>query len=237
MDNHFVYLLAGLFFLLIWLILFITNKKVRREMLVVSGVFLPVAPFLEWIHLKDYWLPQYIIGNIFGVEDFILAFSFGGIASVIYEVVLHKEAKIAKDYDFFKKKSKYWIYYLLALIAVNLQIYAFLFYIIRVPVFYALVIALFFLGLYEVVRRKDLLADALYSGLFMSFIFLIYYFVFFLRLYPSLVERWLQISSLGDSFFLGVIPLEEIIWAFAVGFMLGPIYEFVRNYELRPEKK
>ena len=54
---------------------------------IVGGALFPLA----LIYLPDYWYPDHIIGSIpIGIEDFLFAFTIGGIGSVLYEIIFGK---------------------------------------------------------------------------------------------------------------------------------------------------
>lgn len=90
--------IIGIFiFFLIWLILYLHKKSLRKEMLIMGILTLPFGPISEILYLKDYWHPQYLI-NIFGfgIEDLLFAFLIGGIGAVIYEEFFIKRIRKGK---------------------------------------------------------------------------------------------------------------------------------------------
>lgn len=236
MDTQYAYLIGSLFFLVIWLILFIFKKQTRKEMLILSVVFLPVVPFLEYLHIKDYWMPDYVWGKSFGIEDFIFAFAFAGISSVIYQIIYRRRSEVISQYTAAATGKKKLIMQLIFFGSIVLMIFSFFHFMLAVNTVTALVIAFLFFGLYMVMQRRDLLINAIFSGLFMSLLFFLFYMVFFFRLYPDIVERWWNLSNLSGNMILG-LPVEEVAWAFAFGFMFGPLYEFVYNIKLNNSKK
>jgi len=48
---------------------------------------------------------------------------------------------------------------------------------------------------------------------------------------PKAASFW-KFDTLS-SFVIGGIPLEEILWAAVVGFTIGPLYEWLRRYQLK----
>ncbi|MFH1597961.1 MAG: lycopene cyclase domain-containing protein [Patescibacteria group bacterium] len=232
MDTKYAYLVGSLFFLAVWIVIFALKKETRKEMTIISFFFLPVVPILEYLHIKDYWIPGFIWGNFFGVEDFIFAFSFAGIASVIYQVVFKKRKETLKKYLVIPKVRKNWPAYLIFFGGMVFMIFSFFYFMLGVNSVIALIFAFLFAGLYMIMQRRDLLVNAIFSGLLMSLLFFLFYFVLFLRLYPDIIERWWQISDLSGNMIYG-LPIEEVAWAFAFGFMFGPLYEFVCHLTLK----
>jgi hypothetical protein len=51
-------------------------------------------------------------------------------------------------------------------------------------------------------------------------------------MYPADAVNFWEWSVLSD-FILNGIPLEEILWAGVVGFSIGPMYEWLRRYQIR----
>jgi len=88
----YAYLAGSLAMLFIWLILYLLRKDTRREMWalgIYSGIASLIASWLWWT--KDWWFPPNIMNTRVGIEDFIIGFSCGGIAAVIYEEVFKKD--------------------------------------------------------------------------------------------------------------------------------------------------
>lgn len=86
------YLLGSLFLLTIWLLIFISQKKLRKEMLVASILITPAA-FSEVFFVPGYWLPDTIGSPKLSIEDFIFTFAVGGIIAVIYELFMKGKVK------------------------------------------------------------------------------------------------------------------------------------------------
>jgi len=231
MDTKYAYLIGSLFFLAIWLVLFIIRRKSRQEMLIISVVFLPAVPILEFLQIRDFWLPDYVWEKFFGIEDFIFAFAFAGIAAVVYDLISQNKTKPVEASE--KISQKLWLPLLIFFGGVVFMVFAFFHLILAINTVYSLIIAFFMAGLYIILTRRDLLKNALVSGVLMSVIFFLFYMVFFLRLYPDIIARWWKLTELSGNLIFG-LPAEEVAWAFAFGFMFGPLYEFIRN--IKPNK-
>ena len=54
-------------------------------MLVISLIFAFAGPLAEIIYFQDWWHPFTLTGSFLSLEPFLIGFSIGGVASVIYE--------------------------------------------------------------------------------------------------------------------------------------------------------
>ena len=78
-------------------------------------------------------------------------------------------------------------------------------------------------GIYIVADRKDLLYNALFSGLIITIVVFVIEQLFFVRLYPGAAAT---LTTLGG------VPMEQLVWAAVVGFAIGPLYEYVRHWRI-----
>ena len=62
------------------------------------------------------------------------------------------------------------------------------------------------------------------SGFLCGLIFLIGYLIL-LTFYPLIFQAFWQLDNLSG-IRIGKIPIEEILWAFGFGMVVGPMYEF-----------
>ena len=51
------------------------------------------------------------------------------------------------------------------------------------------------------------------------------YFIF-TKVYPGIIDKWWMLDNLSGIRLIGV-PFEEFLWAFGMGMMTGPLYEFI----------
>src|SRR3989344_2113188 len=72
---QYTYLLGDLFFLLIWIILFIFRRDLRKEIFIMSLVVAPMGPMSEFFYLRDYWHPELFTGWAIGIEDLLFSFN------------------------------------------------------------------------------------------------------------------------------------------------------------------
>lgn len=186
---------------------------------ILVGLLNPFAQYLWWT--VDWWHPETITGTRVGIEDFIVGFAGGGIASVIYEDFYRKR--------FSKKPNGSKGVSLLLNITGLLVLTAVLFYIFDFSSFISLSLSLLVFGFIINFYRKDLIRDSIYSGLFMTLTILPVYF-FMIYISPG----WVEVTY--DSGLTGIrplgIPIEELIFYFLFGFYVGPIYEYWKGKKL-----
>jgi len=92
-SYQYTYLFWTAIFLIIWGTFFIKRKDLRKEMLVISFLFGLGGLISELTHIQDWWQPLTITNTSIGIEDFLIGFAIGGIASVIYNFIFNKKIK------------------------------------------------------------------------------------------------------------------------------------------------
>src|SRR3989338_960669 len=109
MDYQYFYFFWSLIFLAIWLFLFLHRRDLRGDMFFISTLFGLGGIISEATHLQDWWRPFTLTGTPFGIEDFIIGFSIGGIASVIYIEMYHLKFKPERSSIRAKSKKHYFM--------------------------------------------------------------------------------------------------------------------------------
>lgn len=225
-PEKYAYLFGTLAFFLLWLFLFKKRKDLRREMIVVgvlAAILGTIGGYLFFT--KDWWKPFSVTGTRVGLEDLFLGFFNGGIAAVIYKVVFKKKFS---NRTYKNAKNKFW---LLMAGFIGISLMFFFFYILKIHSFKAMMVGLIATLSVFYLRRPDLIFSSLMSGALMTLIsFPVYFLV--IQIYPGIVEKVWMVQNLSGIYFLGV-PIEDFIWIFAVGAVIGPSYEFWHGYQLK----
>jgi len=162
-DYQYAYLVGTLIFFIPWLILFSLRKDTRREMLVISlaiGFGMVVTQYIWWT--IDWWHPETITGTRVGIEDFLLGFSNGGVVAVIYEFLTRKHLYTVKKYT----HRHHWLHSI-ALIALGGGAIGIAFWIFHIHSYTASLFGMFLFAAAMISFRRDLLPNALLSGLLM----------------------------------------------------------------------
>ncbi|MBI2019199.1 hypothetical protein HYS95_00840 [Candidatus Daviesbacteria bacterium] len=217
------YLLGSLLLLAIWLLIFISQKKLRKEMLIASLIVTPAA-LSEVFFVPGYWLPDTIGNPKLSIEDFIFTFAVGGIVAVIYELFMKGRVKHQRLCDCFNGGIFHGLLLGTGVIAIFLT-----YTIFKINFMYAVYIGIIINIALIAVTRPDLIKKVIYSGLLFGLFYFLFFsiFAFFI---PDFIMHW-NINNLSGLIILGV-PLEEIVWAFGVGALLGPIYEYLLGIKL-----
>lgn len=220
--HPYAYLFGDLFFVLVWLCLFWLRKDLRKEMLAMSIVGACVAP-LAFVFLLDYWSPEYIVGGFpIRIEDFLFAFSIGGIGGVLYEVLLRKvHAGVPQ------RSPRPIAGAVVAAIAAG----AGLIWLFRVNSIYANYASFLILFGCMVMARRDLLPHAVLNGLFVALLMFIFYQVW-IPFHPGIIQHWWKLQNISGVLIAGV-PLEELVWGFTWGLAGGIMYEFIRGFRVK----
>jgi hypothetical protein len=221
----FTYLLGAFYFSVIWMVLFGLFPKERKVIFWSSLACGPAGPISEYWHRADYWRPDLIIaihfGNwTFGLEDYLFAFVFGGICTGIFDLLMRRIWQ-AEDIRFnFKGFIKLLSIVLFSLMLMGAQ--SWLFHLNSLP---AISISFILIAGTIFYRRSTFLFPGLATGLLMMFFMWLFYWCFFLRLYPDVIDRW-WLSNALSGITLAKVPLEELIWAGSAGLFIGPAVRF-----------
>ena len=196
-----------------------------KEIIFISIIGAFVGPLSELWYLTDYWRPQLFNNRMIGIEDFLFGFFISGIATSIYEEVFGKR--------FIKRSRREHRWYLgvfpfliLGIIFTSILVFG-----IGINSLYSTVAILIIFSLVIIYKRRDLLFDSLLSGILLGVIMILIYLIL-LTVFPELINRFWYLDSLSNIFILR-IPIEELIWAFAVGMFVGPLYEFLVGLRLK----
>ena len=220
---QYVYLVALIPFCLIWISIFLARKDLRQEMLVMSIIvgLLGLATSYYWWTV-DWWRPLNITGTRIGVEDFIIAFTSGGIMATLYEVVFKR--------GLYKRKLHHHAGGALTILLFLSQTTMWLFWGVGLTSFWASTIAMILAALAVSLIRKDLIVTSLLSGLLMAIVSFSFYFVVLL-IYPGWVDHT-YLAGVSGNRIMG-IPIEEFIFWFLSGLVFGPFYEYWQGERLK----
>lgn len=194
-------------------------------MLVVS-FWTSLLGLTEPIFVPEYWNPPSIFNLAqktgFDIESLIFAFAVGGLAVIIYELIFkvkHEEFPL-REIKHPRHKLHLPILFSAPIIFLLLWLFT------NLNPIYSTSIALLAGGLLTWYCRPDLKKKMAVS----AFIFLGIYFFFFLawvNLWPNYVREVWNLGAISGILILG-IPLEELIFAFSLGFLWSSVYEHVK---------
>lgn len=212
-----MYFISTIFVGAIFGAIFFFRKDLKKPMLWAGILSVPLfcfKPLMSSFVLEEvgvYW--PYLVWTI------VSGFFFGGIAAVIFEVLFHKKLKIVPH------PHRFHLNWLIA------GPVAFTLSKVGLGLSFALSIALGFFAQLLVLLyfRKDLLWDAIISGLFMGLVYLGFHYFFLSSMQGDISSFWF--SDLSGILFFN-IPIEEAVVVFAFGMLWGPLYEGIKGYEV-----
>ncbi len=224
---EYVWFIWSLALLLIWALFYFSlkDKQSKKEMLVVSS-WTSLLGLTEPIFVPEYWSPPSLFDLAmrtgFDIESLIFAFAIGGIVVVVYEKIFSKRHTPMRMKERQHSRHKY---HLLALLVAPVLFFGMLLTVDINPI-YTTFIALMVGGFATWYCRPDLKKKMIVS----AFIFTGIYFVYTLSLtlaVPGYVEQVWNLSAISGITILEV-PIEELMFAFGLGFLWSSIYEHVK---------
>lgn len=229
MNYQYSYLIGDSALLIVWVLLFLLRKDLRREMLKISTLFGLIGLIVERIFIIDWWGPLTITNTKIGIEDFIFGFVVGGIASVIYEAIFVKKATPSS----FNQKT---LLRQIGFLTVGAVLFFGSLVTLKLHSFWYSLIAVGGTTLLIWILRKDLILESLISGIMLSLISFLFYIIPEFST-PGWVPSYWHLENLTGIIILEQ-PLEDLIWFFSVGLLIGPLYKFFqgRNYKNNIDK-
>ncbi|MBI4812094.1 hypothetical protein HY798_01410 [Candidatus Falkowbacteria bacterium] len=198
-----------------------------------SFVGLVLAPGILVIVANDY---RNIISDSIagiGIEDLLFSFSLFGIAAVIYQIAVGQHTHKFRGVRYkMTHPAFHWYVHLIIILGLWMFTSLLLIEIFELASIRALIVGVFVVGIHTIADRKDLLLDALLSGFLTAVLVFLSEQIFFARLFPDVVENFWRFDQM-NLFLIGGVPVEELIWAAMVGFTIGPLYEWLKRYQLK----
>lgn len=227
---HYVWLIWSLFFLIFWIILYLSKPYFRKEMISIS-LATTLLGLTEPLFVPAYWNPPTLFNLAqrtgFDIESLIFTFAIGGTGSVLYRAIYKRNVAKMEIGEMKHSRHRFHIYILTSPIPIFLLLAIFT----NLNHIYCGVIAMFAGALLTLYCRPDLKWKIWVGGL----LFLIYYFVFFISLlavFPDYVVHVWNLKALTGILFLG-IPLEELLFAFSFGMLWSSLYEHILWYKMK----
>ncbi|NOQ55947.1 MAG: hypothetical protein GQ477_04035 [Nanohaloarchaea archaeon] len=215
----YVYLIGTGIVASFWLIFYIFRYDLRKKILLTS-IIGGILGFTEIFFVPNYWNPQFQVIRIFDnlfLDSLLFAFFLAGFSSVIYQFIFRSPL-----FKVDKIKTKLLlippIIFLLHLFIseINVMVFSFGSMLIGAFIFYF--------------SDKKLGKPMLLNGLF-TFIFFMIMYIIFWQLFPLLIISYNYEVLSGINIFR--IPIEELLFFFAIGTNFCLIYEILENSKLK----
>lgn len=223
MLYNYAYLIGSLVLLVVWARLFMARPMMRKKMFLVSSLTAPLG-LTEPFFIPRYWEPLTIF-DLAGryridLESIIFAFAVGGIAAVTYEFISGaREKRLAH-------RVQHQARHQLHTLAVLSPIVVFAFFSLLTPLnpIYSAIIGLTFGALATAWCRPDLTDSIKKGAVIFTGLYFVVFFATFVVLFPNYVQMYWNLKEISGVLIFGV-PLEELLFAGALGAMWGSIYE------------
>ncbi|MFZ5844963.1 MAG: lycopene cyclase domain-containing protein [Patescibacteria group bacterium] len=238
-QYKYAYLVANLFFLAVWLLIFWRAGKLRKPMLVMSLITAFFGPISEIWYFADYWKPEIALPLplIGGAEDLLFGFSIGGIGAFAYESLFVRGLCKCEE----KKLKREW--FLLVFFVVVGGMMIIFNNLLGLNSIFASSLAMIILAAIMLALRPDLLPNAIGSALLVAGVMFIIYFLgqeFFPSAHLWMLQIWKLSGTPQGIVIFKHIPWTEMLWGLSWGLVWGPMYEFLvgaRVITLKPNKK
>lgn len=221
MAYHYVWLIWSSAFLLPWVLLYALFPQHRVAMWWASVFMMPFG-LTEPIFVPEYWNPPSLFELAqktgFDIESFIFSFAIGGIAAVLYNIILHKRIEVVSHAERLQNRHRWHRWAL----AVPFAVFPMLYFLPWNPI-YAGIAAMVLGAIAAVLCRPDLKSVTLLGGV----IFLALYSIFLLGLkwsVPGYIEQVWNFKALSGIVIYG-LPIEELMFGFSFGLVWTGIYE------------
>ncbi len=216
----------------VWTLIMLTRPELRREMLVLGVLALFLLPLAFTVNTSTTDEVQQGFQSL-TLLDLLFSFFLAGIAGSIYHAVFGKHYQnlprtkplVRTETD---QVAQFWFMrlFLAFLIFAWSVILLSFFFSLTIPS--AVLLGGVLVAVYLLSHRNDLLVDALASAVLTAF-------VVFLSAWVA--SQFAQIDFtiapvVSTSTVLGV-PADLLIWSAALGLAIGPMYEFIRRFELK----
>ena len=221
MSYHYVWLIWSSAFLLPWVLLYALFPQHRLAMWRASLVMAPFG-LTEPLFVPEYWNPPSLFELAqttgFDIESFIFSFAIGGIAAVLYNVIMHKREDVLElaERHHWRHRWHRWA------LVIPFALFPILYFLPWNPI-HAGIAAMALGGIAVALCRPDLKSNTLIGGV----LFLGLYTVFLLALKwsaPGYIEQVWNFGALTGVRIYG-LPLEELLFGFSFGLMWTGIYE------------
>lgn len=231
---QYVWFIWSLIILALWVVIYLSKKDSRKEMLKMSLITMPFG-LTEPLFVPEYWLPPSLFDlaekTSFDIESLIFSFAIGGIGTVLYNLIFKRRFGEIPHNERSHHRHRLHIYILFipALVFLILAFFTSLNHI------YCGSIALFIGGLATLYCRPDFKGKIWVGGI----LFTVLYFIYFgsiLLFYPQYVVLYWNLDNLTHILVLG-IPIEELLFAFTFGMYWSGLYEHLYWQKLIQSKK
>lgn len=219
---QYAWLVWSVLWVIVWLIVYrsLDTSSEKRKMFVVS-LWSSLSGLAQPFFVPEYWAPPSLfdLNTRAGIDIESLIFSFGtaGLAAVLYDRIFHTRSPLICAVPNRRVCSRF------VALGWSLSVFALLLFLTELNPIYAAMVAMIVGGSFTWYCHPDLRRKMVMSGLLFSGIYFIY-FLTLIMMSPGYVGAVWNMGAISGVLVLGV-PLEELLFAFAFGFIWSSIYE------------
>lgn len=209
------------FFVAVWLGFLFAAPRSRPAILCSGLGWGHAGPITAPWFRDDYWRPDYLVTVhlndwAFGPEDYVFAFLFAGLSAGLFDLLQRR---------WFARPGvrptlrRFGLLLLLSggyLLAMKLLIVA-----LDVNSGYASMVTFVVGTAGALLYRPAWMLPASITALGCAGLMWLFYWAYFIVLFPDVIERWWLLDQLSGVRLAGV-PLEEVLWAASAGLFAGP---------------
>jgi hypothetical protein len=220
-QYRYSYLILALGFLGIWLLLYAWRRDTRRRMRILSAFMAILGPIADTIYVQDWWCPLTFTNTRIGVEPALAGFAIGGISSALYRGVCGRSAvRFVRDARTHLRAGLE----LVCLISSMIVLLFGSFYLLDInSLASTLIAAVVPLGVMYM-KRPDLVPMSLISGGLLVIVAAIVY-AFVEVMTPGWVQALWSFQNV-PAIIIVSLPLDDIVFYFLTGAVIGPLYEY-----------
>lgn len=221
----YIYVIGAFFFVAIWAVLFAFIPKSRSAILWSSLSLGHAGPISEYWHIRDYWSPIHICAIeiddwVFGIEDYLFAFAFAGLCAGIFDLLARRVGQEELARFNVSGFVSLMLFGLVCLLAMSALVELF-----KLNSLYAVVLAFLAAAGLILERHRKWIVPAVETACLVAAVMWIFYWGFFLRLFPGIIDEWWKARTLSGVSLAGV-PIEEMAWAWATALFVGPLFRY-----------
>lgn len=216
-DYTYTYLLLGLLFLFVWLVIFLTRRDLRPEMLLIGIIFGIAGSVTDILYYQDWWSPTTITGTVISVEVVIAAFSICSVSSVLPS--LFTRVRPVRPKNFFDQQR---IWKLALILAAMNGLFFGSFFLLGFNSLLATIITLAAPLLVIWRQRPDLVKRSLLGGVLLSLVAIAIYSVLELAT-PGWVNEFYHFKNTPHILLLN-LPLDDLVFYVLAGMFFSVFY-------------
>lgn len=194
------------------------RRDLIREMILAGLLAIPILFLKPLISTNFFQIAENNGGLLlFIFERVILSFSFGAVASSVYEIFFHKKITPLKHPQ--RKKLIY--------LFVGLIVFLALVLVFKQSVALSLSVGLLLNLIVVLSVRTDLVWDTIFSGFLMGVLYFMIFALSYRGLPGDIRNLWFSDVTIGITAFS--LPIEELLCVFLFGAFFGPLYVAIKD--------